>query len=346
MRAQDFQESSALWAYCATILILICTHLASWKYDKIVYPASFATLLLVTLMIIGRIVEVSFTNFHEESGLNSLFLGIYSFLPVVYLFAFMLFSRSAALAYSVATWITVLVIVSIANVDALSAPVWPEGLDYLMLVLGICQPIFIISIYKVPPYAEAVTTAMGETEAVKDALNTMEQLSLTDKLTGLNNRRFLDDYWEEFLDEAKYSQQYLSLFIVDIDHFKEFNDSAGHVEGDACLQQISEVLRKFADDFGGHAVRYGGEEFLLIIPSEIDLDSMSLAEQIRYSVRDLKIPHPAKRQTTVSVCVGAARGLSRQGTSQSKWMRAADAALYEAKNAGRNCSIVRDLSNN
>jgi diguanylate cyclase (GGDEF)-like protein len=344
IRSQEHSAHLTLVAFYIVVAILIVMFFAVRKSIMAVAPASVVTILIATAVIIGRIWEVNFGGFHSQAGDDSVFIAIYSYIPVLFFISFMVLPKHRALVYSIAVWLAVSVMIYIANADGFNKLEWPEGLDHLILVVWLAEPIFIAGIYLMLPYAESVTYAKVETKAARDALNSMEELALADKLTGLYNRRFLAEFWNDFSNQAQYKPHYLLLFIVDIDNFKQFNDTVGHLEGDACLKKVSAELAKFADDFGGHAVRYGGEEFLILVPSEVDLDALSLAEQIRYSIQDLRIPHPAPAIKFLSVSVGATSGASGVNTSESHWIRAADSALYDAKRSGRNCSKVRELA--
>lgn len=343
IRLQNYDSSLTLSLFYSATAILSALFFVALKSDRAVFPTSVAALAVIWFAVIGRIYEVNFGEFRHLNGDTSVFLAVYSYAPILYLFGYMLFSRRWALVFSLCTWVAIGLIVYVANLAEFAKPEWREGLNYLVLVVGMCHPVFIMLIYQVPPYAEAVNKAKVETAEVQDALSSIEQLAHIDTLTGLSNRRFLSTFWNAFSDSQSYRQRYLSLFVIDVDHFKSFNDAVGHVAGDECLKVVANQLKVLADDYAGHAVRYGGEEFLILIPSEVNLDPMSLAEQIRYTIQDQQIPHPARKNQFLSVSVGATTGLSEDGYTESNWMRAADAALYDAKRAGRNCSVVRSV---
>lgn len=343
---QPYDASHSLASFYITAVILGACYVAIHFTEKAVFPASMITIVITTVTVLARVWEVNFGDFREESGLQSLLIAVYCYVPVLFLFGFILLSRQMALLYVLSVWLYVSLVVLISNFNTFTQPAWPEGLDHLISVVWMSYPMFIALTHRALPYSQVVSTAHGEVAEVREALTDMEQLVLVDKLTGIYNRRFLSNFWEKFADPKSYTPHYLSLFIVDIDHFKQYNDNAGHVEGDACLKKISAALKSFADDFNGHAIRYGGEEFLVIVPSEVELDPLVLAEQIRYSVQDLKLPHPAKNINFISVSVGATSGNSNSEQSESNWMRAADTALYESKNNGRDCSTVKNLVGN
>jgi diguanylate cyclase (GGDEF)-like protein len=124
--------------------------------------------------------------------------------------------------------------------------------------------------------------------------------------------------------------------MIDVDHFKQFNDCYGHPAGDACLRAIAATLPAFARRQGDIACRYGGEEMALLLPDCGEDQAIDLAERIAQAVRDLAIPHPAGRSATVTISVGVAVILPAAGVySAADLIAHADEALYEAKHCGR-----------
>jgi diguanylate cyclase (GGDEF)-like protein len=165
-------------------------------------------------------------------------------------------------------------------------------------------------------------------------------LSETDSLTHLPNRRHfseqLDGVWQAAADEG----QWLGVVFVDIDHFKLFNDTAGHHAGDECLVAVAGALSSTIEARGGLVARYGGEEFVAYLP-RVDLgEAIEAGEAIRAAVTQLALPHPGLRagaQVAVSVGVTSAHGPARAfGMEAKDLLRAADLALYRAKTEGRN----------
>ncbi len=164
----------------------------------------------------------------------------------------------------------------------------------------------------------------------------LRDLTLTDMLTGIANRRHLD----ETLDTWLATRGDVLLLMVDVDHFKAFNDRFGHVAGDDCLRRIAVALSIFAARHDGFAARYGGEEFTLIFAVDAETGGAFLADRLVRTVRELAIPHPARADglTTVTVSVGYA-GTAEGGPRDARdLVTRADLALYEAKSAGRNRS--------
>lgn len=167
------------------------------------------------------------------------------------------------------------------------------------------------------------------------AANTrLRQLATTDGLTGLANRRCFD----LFLREAYEAHSLMSILLIDIDHFKGFNDALGHQAGDACLRRIAELIGRLAASESGFSARYGGEEFAVVLPSVTERDAVATADRFRLAVLGLKIPHPSGTEAHVTISIGVASKTSAI-TDELSMVRCADVALYEAKHRGRNRTI-------
>ena len=186
--------------------------------------------------------------------------------------------------------------------------------------------------------AMAAQLAQRERElvATNDRLTVIASI---DMLSGLANRRGfqsrLDFEWMK-------AQQYdcaLSLLMIDVDHFKSYNDTYGHPEGDACLTRLGETLAGIAADTIGFAGRYGGEEFCLLLPN-VGVDRASeIGEQVRSAVQALEMPHRTSSHKLVTVSVGVACTRPNDTQRPGDLIEAADAALYAAKHRGRNTVV-------
>jgi diguanylate cyclase (GGDEF)-like protein len=171
-------------------------------------------------------------------------------------------------------------------------------------------------------------------------------LSYTDPLTGLANRRFFDDALLRLWNEAMNSNLPLSILMIDIDHFKAYNDSMGHSAGDKCLRRVAQAMQFCVRADKDSLARCGGEEFIAVIPGASLDDAEQIAERIRIAVEDLKIAHPLNPLSkSVTVCVGVATAEDLSaGEKPDMLVRAADFALYTAKSRGRNCIVSQELS--
>jgi diguanylate cyclase (GGDEF)-like protein len=164
----------------------------------------------------------------------------------------------------------------------------------------------------------------------------LERLMHTDVLTGVaNRRRFEADLkgaWPE-----KGAAGRLGLLLVDVDHFKAFNDCAGHAEGDSCLRAVAGAIASVVRGGAFHMARWGGEEFVVLAPGIPETEVAVLAERVRRAVEDMAISHPAFPGRVVTASVGAAWCGEGAGCATSDMLlREADQALYEAKRSGRN----------
>jgi len=172
--------------------------------------------------------------------------------------------------------------------------------------------------------------------ATNDRLTVMASI---DMLSGLANRRGFQSRLDfEWMKAHQYGSE-LSLLMIDVDHFKLYNDTYGHPEGDACLTRLGETLASIAADNMGFAARYGGEEFCLLLPNTSALRAMEIGETIRVTVQGLELPHATSSHKAVTVSIGVACTLPNDNQRPGDLIEAADAALYAAKHRGRNTVV-------
>jgi diguanylate cyclase (GGDEF)-like protein len=166
-------------------------------------------------------------------------------------------------------------------------------------------------------------------------------LASYDGLTGLANRRAFDETLERDFAESRRSGQPLSLVMIDVDHFKQYNDLHGHPQGDWCLQQVAQAIESAARRPLDFVARYGGEEMVMVLPNTDVAGALIVAEMARATVEALQIPHSAQPLRHVSVSIGvASRIFDNPGQNMQSLVRRADEALYQAKAAGRNQVVV------
>jgi len=165
------------------------------------------------------------------------------------------------------------------------------------------------------------------------------ELSHTDYLTGIGNRRALDRRLDECWSEWTTKHRNFSVFLIDVDFFKRFNDRYGHLEGDRCLTVVANALKGVVEASEGMIGRYGGEEFIVVMPIDTPKAAMIVAERIRVEVELLAIAHDERPDDTciVTVSVGVAFTREQSGEKVERLVREADLALYSAKASGRNC---------
>ena len=170
-------------------------------------------------------------------------------------------------------------------------------------------------------------------------LETTKQQANVDELTGLYNRRFLEEYARKLLAMARRKGQPLGIIMMDLDHFKEFNDVYGHEVGDRILRHFAKTATQAMRE-ANLAARYGGEEFVVILPETDAQGCLRLAERIRLAVERMVVPSGTEKplpQVTVSLGIAV---YPDHGQSLEELLQASDKALYESKRAGRNRSTV------
>ncbi len=176
-----------------------------------------------------------------------------------------------------------------------------------------------------------------KTEELRIANEHLSLLSFADALTGLANRRRLDEVLDNEWRRAARLRTPLAMVIADIDAFKAYNDSFGHPQGDRCLAAVSEVIRLASSRAGDFAARYGGEEFVILIPGADLAAAKTFAEGLRAAVEARAIPHPASAVAgVVTLSLGVAARVPSGDAAPSGLVAEADAALYRAKQEGRN----------
>lgn len=182
-----------------------------------------------------------------------------------------------------------------------------------------------------------VTEIATKKIALEAANRSLELLSRVDRLTGINNRGYWEENLEQEFQRCKRSSTPSSLLMMDIDHFKHFNDRYGHVAGDEVLRAVARQIRKSqrTTDIAG---RYGGEEFAIILPDTDLKKALFVAERLRKQISDLPIEWQ-EQLLNVTVSMGVSEFSNDMPTHKS-WIDHSDAALYEAKNKGRNCCVV------
>lgn len=182
---------------------------------------------------------------------------------------------------------------------------------------------------------DRLNQVLGEVEGLKKNLEQIREEALTDALTGVPNRKALDAALDRALIHARDSDTTLSIALIDIDHFKQFNDTHGHLVGDKVLRYVAAKIRLClkGKDF---PARFGGEEFAIVLPSTDLNGAETVAEQIRSAISsgELKMRGSGERLGKITVSAGVAQ--LRNSDSVTDFIRRVDAALYRAKHRGRN----------
>lgn len=184
-----------------------------------------------------------------------------------------------------------------------------------------------------------------ELESLKHELeiknNSLEQLTMEDGLTSLGNRRCFDITYMAEWQRAQRFKQPLSLVMIDIDHFKLYNDTYGHQEGDICLKRVASALRSTLKRQCDIVARYGGEEFVAVLPDTDSEGASQVAERMLHAVEQLEISHSTSETLDhVTVSLGVSTIIPNQQTIPEFLLKSVDKALYKAKESGRNRLII------
>jgi len=175
---------------------------------------------------------------------------------------------------------------------------------------------------------------------VNDRTQELERLTSQDPLTGIANRRYFDESLRREYYDAYRNKQPISLLIIDIDYFKRFNDSNGHLAGDACLQAVTSVISKAVSRPADVVARYGGEEFAVILPSTPATGMKKIAELIQQAIASAAIPHDdSPISDIITLSIGGCTSIPSDKDRMTSIINEADKSLYEAKGAGRNQTI-------
>lgn len=176
------------------------------------------------------------------------------------------------------------------------------------------------------------------------AYRMLHEQSIIDPLTGIHNRRFFLKRAGEEFRRAEREGAPLALVMVDVDYFKRFNDHYGHLEGDACLRSIADVMKAHLRRPPDCLARYGGEEFVILLPNTPADGAKNVAEALRRSVEELQIGNEASLcGSVVTVSLGVAATPGVEGVTYEQLLKAADDALYRAKHSGRNRIEITEL---
>jgi diguanylate cyclase (GGDEF)-like protein len=178
---------------------------------------------------------------------------------------------------------------------------------------------------------------------LRQAQEALELIATHDSLTGLGNRRLFERALDIEFGRGARQCSPLSLIMLDIDYFKRYNDTYGHVVGDHCLAQVARALKSCCHRQADLVVRYGGEEFAVLLPDTDIHGAMTIAEQIRRTVMDKNIGHTGSPAGYVTVSLGCYSFVPTGRDSRDVFIQRADAALYQAKHSGRNRSAVLSM---
>lgn len=199
--------------------------------------------------------------------------------------------------------------------------------------------------YIVKPFNGAVLRARvrNHLKLVRQSI-ILERLAQLDGLTGIANRRAFDTFLQQQWRQQETRQQPLTVFLMDVDYFKPYNDTLGHLAGDQCLQRVAQAIADVRLRSSGLVARYGGEEFAYVLPDVGYGDMLQIGERIRSAVKDLAITHPSSPVCkSVTLSIGCATLIPTADLDSRVLVDEADQCLYQAKQAGRDCVVGKDL---
>lgn len=200
--------------------------------------------------------------------------------------------------------------------------------------------------YVTKPIQPAVLRARVNNHVeLKQLRDRLAEMAVTDGLTGLSNRRHMEQTLE--LETSRLSRQgeWLSVIMLDIDFFKQFNDNYGHQAGDRAISMVASALMRAVKRSSDLCARYGGEEFACVLPGTAPEAAKIVAEEIRLQVQSLNIPHAFSNVSPfVTISMGVASGRCLPGVSGAAWVGEADQLLYRSKKGGRNCIQMGEIS--
>jgi diguanylate cyclase (GGDEF)-like protein len=198
------------------------------------------------------------------------------------------------------------------------------------LLLGAAD--YITKPFRVPIVKARVKTQLQMVEYIR----AIERLGMMDALTELPNRRGFDKQIQSEWNRAKREKTPISVMIIDIDKFKVYNDTYGHAQGDVVLQYVAKAYKSTLKRPADYVARWGGEEFVILLPNTDMEGALIIAEQIRVNIEKLKIPYTDGTSQSVTVSIGVNCEVPPRYNPPAEFLSKADKALYEAKETGRN----------
>jgi diguanylate cyclase (GGDEF)-like protein len=230
-------------------------------------------------------------------------------------------------------WTAIIFLTSMTKDEDLERGIEVGGDDYLLKPIS--EVVLKAKLKAMFRMVEMQRALVHMTEQLNEANAKLLRLSATDGLTGIANRRMYDELAIREWRRCERMKKPLALVMIDVDHFKLFNDKYGHQTGDECLKAVAAQVGKAAPRATDLAARYGGEEFVLVL-GETDTDGAKwIANRLRQQVSDLKIPHYATASRHVTISCGVAAIIPEVNYSLDVLLKSADHALYQAKETGR-----------
>jgi len=305
------------WPGIGVVLLLVTNSIyLNWRRSS-----GRAAWFLISILSLGLLV----------SGINAGGFGgpIPILAPLIPIAATLLINARAGLITVIIVMMILLTLFSLHLVDKISPNLNSET--------GI-----LVSRYLAVSFTVIVTTwvVWAFAQSHRGLLAEVESLANTDHLTGIANRRSVSIELAKETARVRRTGGWLSTLMVDVDHFKRFNDINGHTEGDQCLKRVAQVIKNGAKRPADLVGRYGGEEFILILPETDSAGAAKIAEAIRADVQAQNIPYENGKSEVVTVSIGSFTSSGKAADCENVLVSRADSALYQAKAAGRNRVVV------
>jgi diguanylate cyclase (GGDEF)-like protein len=192
--------------------------------------------------------------------------------------------------------------------------------------------------YIVKPFCASIVKVRVRNQLlIKQKNDLLEMLASIDGLTEIPNRRYLDENLEREWRRSKRNSSSMCVLLIDIDHFKRYNDCYGHRAGDECLKTVAQTLAAQCERGSDFVARYGGEEFVAVLPETNKQGAIAFANKLRKAINDLNIEHNASLNAShITISIGIASSESSQAYTEKALLEEADSGLYNAKKLGRN----------
>lgn len=233
------------------------------------------------------------------------------------------------------SWVPIIFLSGKSNPGDIVAGIKAGGDDYLTKPVD--ENVLMAKMIAMQRIAAMRHRLISVTKELELANMNLQQLADIDGLTQLANRRYLDQYLTTAMDDCLQQGKPLSVAMIDIDHFKLYNDLYGHLAGDSCLKKVAKVLQSSLENTDCLVGRYGGEEFCAIMPDTDEKKAEAFMKSLVEKLERFSIPHASSpTHENITVSAGVVTGMPGENLCMKQALKCADKALYKAKQAGRN----------
>tara|TARA_R110002072_G_scaffold300974_1_gene479410 strand:- start:2894 stop:3871 length:978 start_codon:yes stop_codon:yes gene_type:complete len=239
-------------------------------------------------------------------------------------------------------WIPIIFLTGFADDENLSRGIEVGGDDYL--AKPVSQVVLNAKLNAMQRISEMQNKLIDLTNELSETNNKLQNSVITDPLTGANNRLYLDECIKNEWFRGMRDKSELSLLILDVDNFKTLNDTNGHQAGDACLIDLVKLFGSHLRRSSDVLCRYGGDEFVIVLPNTPASDALQIGENIRTSTIKYNDESEMKSPVAISVSIGCSSCIPDNSISFDEFLAYADKALYKAKATGRNCVVNAEIT--